>query len=119
MRKKNYKGGKCIKKTVSKAKGVCRVYDDLQLLALDELEVDKTIVEIQCNVVLKGSEWDAYTTDFLCKTVAGDLVVYECCYRKLLLRPRMMELLDGSRNYWLKRGVEWRLLVDANDGSDA
>jgi hypothetical protein len=39
MRKKNFKG-RCTKKTVSKAEGVCRTYDALQLAALEELEQD-------------------------------------------------------------------------------
>ena len=60
MRKKIFKGCKCIKKTVSKADGVCRTYDALQLAALDELERDGEIAEIRCNVVLEGSQWDAY-----------------------------------------------------------
>lgn len=36
MRKKNYKG-RCIKKSVSKAKDVCRTYDEIQLSYLDVL----------------------------------------------------------------------------------
>ena len=73
MRKKNFKGSKCIKKTVTKSKGVCRTYDALQLAALDELERDDEITEIRCNVVLEGSQWDAYTTDFLCRTINNHL----------------------------------------------
>ncbi len=119
MRKKNFKGCKCIKKTVSKADGVCRTYDALQLAALDELERDGEIAEIRCNVVLEGSQWDAYTTDFLCRTKSGDLIAFETCFRKLLIRPQTMDLLDASRNYWMRRGVEWRLVVDADNGSDA
>ena len=37
MRKKNYKG-RCIKKSVSKAKDVCRTYDEIQLSYLDVLQ---------------------------------------------------------------------------------
>lgn len=118
MRKKNFKG-RCTKKTVTKAEGVCRTYDALQLLALDELERDDEIAEIRCNVVLEGSQWDAYTTDFLCRTKSGDLIAFETCFRKLLVRPQTMELLDASRGYWLKRGVEWRLIVDADATTDA
>lgn len=118
MRKKNYKG-RCVKKTVSKADGVCRTYDALQLAVLDDLEQIEEIAEIRCNVVLKGSKWDMYTTDFLCKTQDGDWIAFETCFRKLLMRPQTMELLDASRNYWLKRGVEWRLIVDADAATDA
>jgi hypothetical protein len=118
MRKKNFKG-RCIKKTVTKAEGVCRTYDALQLAALDELERDDEIAEIRCNVVLEGSPWDAYTTDFLCKTRDGDFIAFETCLKKLLIRPQTMELLDASRNYWMRRGVEWRLIVDGESAVDA
>ena len=118
MRKKNFKG-RCVKKTISKAKGVCRTYDALQLAALDQLEADEKIVEVRCNVVLEGSEWDMYTTDFLCRTIDGDLIAFECVFRKLLTRPQTMALLDGSRIYWLKRGAEWRMIVDAENETDA
>ena len=111
MRKKNYKG-RCIKRTASKAEGICRTYDALQPAALDILDKTDEIAEIRCNVVLEGSEWDMYTTDFLCRTIAGDWMAFETCYRKLLMRPQTMKLLDASRNYWQKRGVKWGLIVD-------
>jgi len=111
MRKKNYKG-RCIKRTANKAEGVCRTYDALQFAALDILDKNDEIAEIRCNVVLEGSEWEMYTTDFLCKTTSGDWMAFETCYQKLLARPQTMKLLDASRTYWQKRGVNWGLIVD-------
>lgn len=113
MRKKNYKG-RCIKKSVGKAKEVCRTYDTLQLAYLDMLQEDGDIAEIRCNIPLDGQEIGEYTTDFLCVKSDGDLLVRECVYRKLLLKPMTVKLLDSSRVYWLRRGVtDWGLVVDA------
>ena len=112
VRKKNFKG-RCVKKVVCKAEGVCKTYDALQLKALEMLEQEDAIREIRCNVPLDGSPWDLYMTDFLCQTENGDWIAFETCFRKLLVRPQTMELLDASRNYWMKRGVKWGLIVDA------
>lgn len=113
MRKKNYKG-RCVKKSVSKSKDVCRSYDDIQLAYLDVLQNDENIQEIQCNVPLEGNEVDGYMSDFLCLTVDNDLIVRECVFRKHLLKPMTVKLLDMSRMYWAKRGVaDWGLVIDA------
>ena len=113
MRKKNYKG-RCIKKSVSKSKDVCRTYDEIQLSYLDVLQDNPEIKEIRCNTPLDGSELGEYTTDFLCVKSDNDLMVRECVYRKLLSKPKTAKLLDASRAYWSKRGVtDWGLVVDA------
>ncbi|MBQ9673300.1 MAG: hypothetical protein IJV39_01600 [Ruminococcus sp.] len=113
MIKKNYKG-RCIKKSVSKSKEVCRTYNDLQLAYLEKLQKDETIAEIQCNIPLDDGEIGEYNTDFLCVKSNGDLLVRECVFRKHLLKPLTVKLLDSSRSYWLNRGVnDWGLVIDA------
>lgn len=62
---------------------------------------------------LEGSE---YTTDFPCSKADGDLMVRECVQRKYLLKPMTIKLLDISREYWIKQGVEdWGLVIDATE----
>lgn len=115
MRKKNYKG-RCVKRTVGKAKEVCRTYDNIQLSYLDVLQNDPMIKEIRCNVLLEDSELEGYTTDYLCIKKDNDLMVRECVYRKLLTKPMTARLLDASRFYWLKRGInDWGLVVDEEE----
>ena len=113
MRKKNYKG-RCVKKAVSKSQEVCRTYDNLQISALDALQADESIIEICCNVHLDSDEIKDYMTDFLCIKCDGDLIVRECVYRKMLMKPMTVKLLDMSREYWLRRGInDWGLIIDA------
>lgn len=112
MIKKNFKG-RCIKKSVTKSKEVCRTYSDIQLAYLEKLQVDESIKEIQCNIPLDG-EVEEYSTDFLCTKSNGDLLVRECVFRKHLLKPMNVKLLEASRLYWQKRGVnDWGLVIDA------
>lgn len=113
MRKKNYKG-RCVKKSVSKAKDVCKTYDDIQLAYLDVLQGNDDIVEICCNVPLEGNDLGEYITDFLCVKADGDLLVRECVFRKLLSKPKTAQLLDASHIYWAQRGVtDWGIIIDA------
>ena len=113
MRKKNFKG-RCIKRTVSKSKDICRTYDEIQFACLDVLEADDNIIEIRCNVPLDGVELHEYMTDFLCVKTDHDLMVRECVNRKFLTKPMTVKLLDVSRVYWLKHGVtDWGLVVNA------
>ena len=80
------------------------------------LQEDNSIAKIECNVELVGLECGAFTSDFVCTKVDGDLMVRECVYRKLLLKPRTATLLDASRDYWMRRGVsDWGLVVDAKE----
>lgn len=113
MIKKNYKG-RCVKKSISKSKEVCRTYSDLQLAYLDSLQSNDDITEIQCNIPLDGEKIGEYNTDFLCTKLNGDFLVRECVLRKHLLKPLTVKLLDASRLYWLNRGVnDWGLVIDA------
>lgn len=110
MRKKGFKG-RCEKRVLGKSKEVCRTYDAIQYACADRLQEDDGVQEIRCNVPLDGSE---YTTDFLCVKTDGDLMVRECVQRKYLLKPLTVKLLDMSRTYWMKRGVEdWGVVIDA------
>lgn len=112
MRKKDFKG-KVEKKSLSKCKSVCKTYDLIQSAYADVLEESEDIVEIRCNVVLDGEETKDYMSDFVCTKKNGELLVRECVYRKHLAKPKTAQLLDESRNYWLKRGVtDWGIVVD-------
>ena len=109
MRKKNFKG-RCEKRIISKCSEVCRTYDPLQYAYADILQASDDIKEIKCNVLLDGLE---YISDFVCTKTDGDFMVRECVYRKLLMKPLTVKLLDTSREYWLKHGVtDWGLVID-------
>lgn len=115
MRKKNFKG-RCIKEAVGKAKEVCRTYDSIQHSYLSVLQNNPKIKIIKCNVAFDDPELGEYTSDYLCTKVDNDLMVRECVYRRLLSKPKTAKLLDASRNYWLKHGVnDWGLVVDAKE----
>ena len=77
------------------------------------MEVSPEIQEIRCNVLMEGLEEGEYTSDFVCIKTNGDLMVRECLQRDRLTKPMNVKLLNASRNYWLKRGAEWGLVVDA------
>ena len=112
MIKKNYKG-RCVKKSIEKSKEICKIYNDIQFAYLDVLQNNDEVADIQCNVPLDGDATEEYCTDFLCTKSNGDLMVRECAFRKLLTKPLTIKLLDMSRSYWLRRGVEdWGLVVD-------
>ena len=106
---------RCEKRQMSKCKAVVKTYNGLQYAFADKLENDKTIKEFICNYPLTDFPITdgKYTTDFYCTTTEGEIIVYECCFRKNLAKPLTAKLLDASRNYWLRRGVDWRLVVDA------
>lgn len=113
MRKKGFKG-RCEKRMLSKCKEVCRTYDAIQYAYADQLQEDSKIQEIRCNVLLDGLKEGEYTSDFVCVKLDGDLMVRECVYRKHLMKPLTVKLLDASREYWLRRGVkDWGLVIDA------
>lgn len=111
MRKKNFKG-RCEKITVTKSKSICKTYDDLQRSYLEKLEANSDIQEIRMNIVLDSLP--DYMSDFVCVKNDGGLMVRECVYRKFLIKPMTVKLLDDSRNYWRNHGVEdWGLVIDA------
>lgn len=107
----------CNKRQLSKAKGVVRTYNEVQDRFADILEKDSSIRDFICNYPLSdfSIEDGKYTSDFYCTTNNGEIVVYECCFRRYITKPLTAKLLDASRNYWLKRGVDWRLVVDAEE----
>lgn len=109
----NYKG-RCEKISLSKCQTVIRAYTPIQLAYAHILQEDNEVVEFKCNVLLEGLAEGDFTTDFVCTKADGDLMVRECVFRKLLLKPRTTKLLDASRAYWLRHGVsDWGLVVDA------
>ena len=109
MRKKNWKG-RCTKRSLSKCQGICKTYDDIQLRFADCLQEKSDIKSFICNYGLDSEE---YMTDFLITKIDGDLAVRECVYRKNLLRPSTTKLLDLSRDYWMRRGVnDWGIVID-------
>ena len=112
MRRKNYKG-RCEKRNLDKCKEICRTYDSIQSAYADILQNNETIIEIRCNVLLDGSEYGEYTTDFLCVKADNDLMVRECVSRKNLTKPMTVKLLDMSKEYWQKHGIsDWGIATD-------
>lgn len=115
MRKTGYKG-RCQKISLSKSKEICRTYDSIQSMYAEKLEESLEIQEIRCNVLLEGLEEGEYTSDFVCVRTNGDLMVRECLQRDRLTKPMNAKLLNASRNYWAKRGVEdWGLVINAEE----
>lgn len=109
MRKKNYKG-RCEKRIISKCKGVCKTYDPLQYTYSELLEKNENISSFECNVLLSNEE---YTSDFVCEKLDGDMMVRECVLKNHLSKPMTIKLLDISREYWLRRGIEdWGLVIN-------
>lgn len=40
-------------------------------------------------------------------------MVRECVFRKFLMKPMTVKLLDASREYWRNRGVsDWGVVID-------
>ena len=112
MRKKNFKG-RCEKRVIGKCSEVCRTYDAIQYAYADLLQGSDEIKEIRCNVLLDGLDVGEYTSDFVCTKKDGDLMVRECVFRKFLMKPLTVKLLDASREYWIRHGVtDWGLVID-------
>lgn len=112
MRKKNFKG-RCEKRIIGKCSDVCRTYDAIQYAYADLLQESDEVKEIRCNVLLDGLDVGEYTSDFVCTKADGDLMVRECVFRKFLMKPLTVKLLDASREYWIRHGVtDWGLVID-------
>ena len=112
MRKRNFKG-RCEKRMIGKCTEVCRTYDAIQYAYADLLQGSDEVKEIRCNVLLDGLDVGEYTSDFVCTKVDGDLMVRECVFRKFLMKPLTVKLLDASREYWIRHGVmDWGLVID-------
>ena len=115
MRKKGYKG-RVEKRVLGKCEGICRTYDAIQTVYADILQQRPDVQLIKCNVLLEGLPEGEYTSDFVCIKTDGDFMVRECVQRKLLTKPMTVKLLDASRKYWLRRGVnDWGLVIDAEE----
>ena len=115
MRKKGYKG-RCQKRMLDKCKEVVRTYDAIQYAYADILQKTDEIKEIRCNVLLDGLSEGDYTSDFVCVKSDDNLMVRECVFRKYLMKPLTVKLLDLSREYWLSHGVsDWGLVIDAKE----
>ena len=105
-----------LKKKLSKCKGIFYAYNDLQYKYGEQLDSNKEIAEIKCNVPIDVQELEgSFTTDFYCVKTDGDILVRECVYKEKLLRPQVIKMLDASRNYWLSKGInDWGLVLNEN-----
>ena len=103
----------CVKRQLTKCKGVCRTYDDVQYAGADYINELDCVKSFECNVLLKGLAEGDYTTDFVLTMEDGEIKVFECVRREALTRPKTAKLLDASRQFWLSRGVtDWGLIVN-------
>ena len=112
MKKKGYKG-RWEKRMLSKCQGICKTYSAIQYAYADMLQEDDSIKDFRCNVLMDGFPEGEYTSDFVITKLNGDLMVRECVFRNHLSKPMTVKLLDASREYWLKRGADWGLVIDA------
>lgn len=104
---------RCTKMKIKKCEEVIRTYDKIQTTYAKILDENPNIKSIQCNIPIENSEEGEFTTDFLCTKSDGDLMVRECVFRKKLSLPRTCKLLDASKEYWKRRGVEdWGIVVE-------
>lgn len=117
MKPKGYKRTRCEKRTMSKcADGVARTYNAIESSYAEMLQENPDIKEFRCQVLLEGLEIGEYCSDFVAVKTDGDLRVRECVYRKDLRKLRTAKLLDASRNYWRRRGVEdWGIVVEKKE----
>ena len=99
--------------------GSCRLYSALQRKFAERLDNDGEVESFETNHVLENLSIDGvYTSDFLVKYNDGTTKVFECVFRRHILKPQTVKLLTMSRNYWLSRGVKWGIVTEAdNDGT--
>ena len=123
MNPKGYKRTRCEKRTMSKCSdGIAKTYNTLESRFADMLQEDDAVESFRCNVPLEDLPEGEYCSDFVCVKTNGDLMVRECVYRKNIMRPKTIRLLDASRDYWIRRGVtDWGLVVDKKkeDGDES
>lgn len=113
MKKKNYKGVSCTKRTIAKCIGICKTYGELELRYADILSHSDSVEEFETNRQFDSEELKDYVSDFIGRRTDGSLFVRECVMEKVLMRPSVCRLLDASRLYWEKRGIsDWGLVVD-------
>ena len=97
------------------ADGICRTYTPIQRVYAEMLEQDSSVQEFKCNVSLPAFELTdgLYTTDFVITKTNGDIAVRECILREYINRPFHIRLLDASREYWLRRGIQdWGIVTN-------
>ena len=115
MKRKNIKD-RCQKRSLPKFRGVCKTYDSISFRYAECLVSDEEIKEIRCNVLLEGFPEGEYTSDFVCTKQNNDLMVRECVFKKYLVKPLTVKLLDASRKYWLERGVkDWKIVIEREE----
>lgn len=102
------------KKQLNKCGRVFRAYNELQLKYGSLLDLNDDVIEIRFNVLLKSFELgDSYTSDFVCTKKDGSLMIRECVFKKNLLKPSTIRILDASRRYWFNKGVfDWGIVLD-------
>ena len=116
MRKKGYRGVRCVKQHFDKCEGICKTYDKIQTAYARELQKNSDIVSFQSNVQIESPDGTAYTSDFVATRSNGKILVRECVWRKHLSWPTVAKLLDMSRSYWLSKGVEdWGIVIEKED----
>lgn len=117
MKPKGYKRTRCEKRAMSKcADGVARTYNAIESKYAEMLQENPDIKEFRCQVLLEGLEIGEYCSDFVAVKTDDDLRVRECVYRKDLRKLKTAKLLDASRNYWRRRGVEdWGIVVEKKE----
>ena len=103
-----------LKKKLSKCNSIFYAYNDLQYKYGEQLDNNKDIAEIKCNVPIDVPELEgSFTSDFYCVKTNGEIFVRECVYKEKLLRPQVIKMLDASRNYWLSKGInDWGLVLN-------
>lgn len=112
MRKKNFKG-RCVKRKLYKCEDVCRTYDAIQYAYADLLNGSEDIKSFRVNVLLDGLDAGEYTSDFVCVKTDNDLMVRECVERKHLTKPLTAKMLQASRDFWLRHGVnDWGIVIE-------
>lgn len=120
MRKKNYKGAKCIKRGLAKCEEVCRTYDAIQYAYADLLNEAEEIKSFRCNVLLEGLAEGEFTSDFVITKQDGGLMIRECVNRKHLSKPMTAMQLDMSRSYWKSHGItDWGIVTQKEGVVDA
>lgn len=111
MRNKGLKT-RCTKQSLPKFEGVCKTFDKVQTAAAIVLSKMEDVKNIRSNVDSAIVDSTVFTSDFVCEKENGDLAVWECVYRKHLMKPLTVKLLDASRSFWLSRGAEWGIIID-------
>jgi len=95
------------KKKLNKSGKIFRAYNELQLKYGELLDKNDDVVDIKFNVLLKDFELgNSYTTDFVCCKRNGEYMVREVVYKKNLLKPAVIKMLEASHNYWISRGIK-------------